>query len=273
MKDISLYEKIPSLENNFTVKFNLYRSDSVLIPHWHEHLELLYFTRGDCDFFCDGKKYSVHANDLIFVNSAKVHSYTVRDRVEYFCILIYPEFLADIKFNNMHITSHIPNDGYVKSCFDGIAGEADKNTVGTDMMLKSYTYSLLAHLCRAYRVDSVITEKEHEAKQTRLRRLDTVMDYISRSYTEKITTKALSDMCYLSEAHFCRFFKKAVGKSAIDYIREYRIDKASVLLKNTDESICSVAANVGFDDLNYFSRCFKRQMGTSPLKYRRKYHV
>lgn len=271
MKDISLYEKIPSQENNFTVKFNLYRRDNALIPHWHEHLELLYFTKGECDFFCDGKKYAVRPGDLIFVNSAEVHSFTVRDRVEYFCILVYPEFLSDIKFDNILITNHISDDSYIKSCFDGIACETEKNTIGTDMMLKSYTYSLLAHLSRGY-VDSVITEKEHEAKESRLRRLDTVMDYISRSYTDKITTKTLSDMCYLSEAHFCRFFKKAVGKSAIDYIREYRIDKASVLLKNTDESISSIAVNVGFDDLNYFSRSFKRQMGISPMKYRQRYN-
>ena len=62
--------------------------------------------------------------------------------------------------------------------------------------------------------------------------------------------------------------KKAVGKSATEYINEYRIEKASILLKNTDESVSRVATDVGYDDLNYFSRIFKRIMGMSPVKYR-----
>ncbi len=267
MKDISLYEKIPSQKNNYTVKIALYGTETALLPHWHEHIELLYFFRGEGEVICDGKKYDVRAGDLIVVNSTEIHSFIPRCRLEYICILIFPEFFSDVQYENLQIESHIRGDSAVDSYICEINREYTRDESGRDMMLKGYTYSLMAHLMR-HHTYSVLSKREHDARETRLRRLDTVMEYISENYTDRITTRALSEMCYLSEEHFCRFFKKAVGKSATEYINEYRIEKASILLKNTDESVSRVAADVGYDDLNYFSRIFKRLMGMSPVKYR-----
>jgi AraC-like DNA-binding protein len=73
----------------------------------------------------------------------------------------------------------------------------------------------------------------------------------------------------MSEEHFCRLFKRTVGKTVTGFLMEYRIEKASVLLKKTEESITAVADSVGFDDVNYFSRSFKRIKGVTPSTYRR----
>ena len=58
MNKISLYEKVPPLENNFTVKFMEFEREDDLLPHWHEHLELLYFTEGRCDLIIGGNRLS-----------------------------------------------------------------------------------------------------------------------------------------------------------------------------------------------------------------------
>ncbi len=268
MKDISLYEKIPSQKNNYTVKFANYSSTGALLPHWHEHIELLYFFRGEGDVITDGKRYEVKGGDLIVVNSTEVHSFIARKRLEYLCILIFPEFFSDVTYDKLQIESHVRGDGTVDGYIKDICRELEGDEEGKDMMLKGYTYGLLAHLMRRHTY-SVMSKREQDARESRLRRLDTVMEYISKNYTENITTKALSEMCYLSEEHFCRFFKKAMGKTATEYINEYRVEKASILLKNTDESVSRVALDVGYDDLNYFSRVFKRHLGKSPVAYRK----
>jgi hypothetical protein len=67
----------------------------------------------------------------------------------------------------------------------------------------------------------------------------------------------------------CRFFKKMTGRSALAYVNEYRIEKATVLLTKTDEPIGEIAESVGFDDLNYFSRVFKKVKKCSPGEYRK----
>ena len=55
----------------------------------------------------------------------------------------------------------------------------------------------------------------------------------------------------------------------MDYINSQRVDRAAVLLATTDRSIAAVTAAVGILDVNYFTKIFKKQLGTTPTQYRR----
>lgn len=266
-KDISLYEQIPRIENDFGVKLLFCREVSRLLPHWHENIELLYIYRGSAEFCIDGGIRTVAAGDMVAVNGTEVHSFVSQERIDYACILIYPSFFSDISARGLRFENLIRNDARVKELVDAIVDEYERRNSGYDMMIKSHTYALIAHLLRQH-PSTEVDERIEEARQMRLRRLDAVMRYISENYSEHITTKELADMCFLSESHFCRFFKSTIGKTSIEYINEFRIQKASVLLTNTDESISRIATTVGFDDINYFTRMFKRALGVPPGEYR-----
>ena len=96
-----------------------------------------------------------------------------------------------------------------------------------------------------------------------------ILLYISQHYQSKLTTAELAEHFHLTEHYFCCLFKKETGQSPIDYINKYRIEKAGILLKNTDKNITDIAQQVGFDDSNYFSRIFKKYNGVSPRYYRK----
>lgn len=64
--------------------------------------------------------------------------------------------------------------------------------------------------------------------------------------------------------------KNAVGMTPIDFVRHIRIMKAIEMLKNTDETLTSIAFAVGFSDPKYFSKVFKKEMGVIPSDYREK---
>lgn len=266
MKDLSLYEKIPSLENNFTVKFRVYNSKSALLPHWHEHIELIYLLSGECEFFINGGERSARAGDLLIVNSAEVHSFEIKDGISYYSMLLFPRFFDDTELCGIRFQSLVSGDGEIGRIFDDIHSEYSSNEPMSDMMLKSHTYKLVALLGRKYPASD---DRPRANDSARLQRLNEVLEYISKNYGGGITTRDLAAMCYLSEAHFCRFFKNAVGKSCTEYINQYRIEKASVLLTNTSDTIAAVAASCGFDDINYFSRVFKQIKGVAPGKYRK----
>lgn len=268
MNNILLYENVPPLENNFTVKFRIYTAHPTLIPHWHEHIELLFFLKGDCRCIVGGEHLSVNVGDLVVVNPSEIHSFTGDSDNEYFCILIYPAFFSDVSFSSVQISNLVKSDEYVKRCFINMCTEYEHSAPGSDMMLKSYTYQLMAYLMRSYATKTP-SQKEQALHSRTLERLNTVKEYVSNNYQRKITTKELSKTCYLSEGHFCRFFKSTTGKSAVDYVNEYRIERAAVLLKNTDEAISEIAERVGFEDANYFSRTFKKIKKTSPQDYRK----
>lgn len=266
MNNLSYYEKIPALENNFTVKFRVY-SGKNLVPHWHEHLEMLYVTGGECEFICNGKCFDARRGDLVVVNSAEIHSFVARGTAEYYSIILYPEFLSDIKRISTPICNRVRDDEKIEHFFAELHREYTDNKTASDMATKGILYMLLTYLYRNYVYDGEWANDGPLAAEL-LQRLDRVITYISEHYHEKITTATLAEMCYVSEAHFCRFFKSAVGKTVTRYVNEYRVEKAKVLLLKTGESIAEIGVEVGFEDPNYFSRVFRSVTGISPQEFR-----
>ena len=94
--------------------------------------------------------------------------------------------------------------------------------------------------------------------------LDPVRDYIRVHYSEDLSLRTLSQMAGMTPNYFSRRFKQFFGRTPIDYQLDLRMRHACVLLKTADLKLSDVAAAVGFDDVYYFSRLFKRRVGIAP---------
>ena len=197
MKNVSLYENVPPLKNNFQVRFLGSLKQTRLTPHWHEHIELLYFIDGICTFTCNGKTFTAQKGDFVVINSAEVHSFISKGKIKYFCMLIYPEFFSDVNFKNILIKNHIPYDMFIEKAMFNINSEHSSDKDGSDMMVKSYVYSVMTHLVRNYTY-AHITEKDIYTHSSNLKRLDTVFEYISNNYDKELSTQMLSNLCYVS---------------------------------------------------------------------------
>jgi AraC-like DNA-binding protein len=79
----------------------------------------------------------------------------------------------------------------------------------------------------------------------------------------------LAKRCGLSERHFFRRFKEATGFSPINWLRRERISFAQAKLLERGSSIKQIADQVGYNDVFFFSRDFKRHTGSCPSEYRR----
>ena len=84
----------------------------------------------------------------------------------------------------------------------------------------------------------------------------------------KITVAEVADRVDFSESHFMRYFKENMGTSFVDYLRDYRLTMAARLLLVSDDTILSVAEEVGFENLSNFNRAFKKKYGVTPREYR-----
>ena len=263
------YERVLPLENNFPVKIiaNEDRKEE-LMPHWHEHTELLYFTKGECEAVLDGKSFSVKEGDLLVVNSCEVHSFSVKRNVDFLCLLIYPDFFSDIAFSGVLLKSVVRGDAHVGEIFEKIKGIRLSEGGTGSLILKSLVYELFARLFDLYRAP-VASDREELLRKADLKRLRAVTEYVGENYMNKISTAEISRAVYLSEGYFCRFFKRMTGRSFSSYLTGVRIQKAKAQLWGTDMSVSEIAESVGFEDGNYFSRVFKKQEGVSPLEYRK----
>ena len=126
-------------------------------------------------------------------------------------------------------------------------------------------YQLLAYLIRTYSAKS-LTDSEQQKRDKTLNRLNTVLAYMEKNYTKTVTNKELADLVHLSEGRFNHIFKESIGSSPLNYLNEVRLKKAWNLLKQKELSVSEVAAIVGFQDLNNFSRQFKRCYGYPPSR-------
>ena len=97
--------------------------------------------------------------------------------------------------------------------------------------------------------------------------LETALEYIQNNYCKKITLSSLAKQVGTSETHLSYLFKKHLQIRPIDYLIDYRIREATRLLKSPESPLISeVARQVGYPDVDYFSRIFKKRMGFAPSK-------
>ena len=103
------------------------------------------------------------------------------------------------------------------------------------------------------------------------KRLDDIFSYTLSNYHKSITIEQIADVANMNKSSFCRYFKQHTRKSYIDFLNEYRIQKACGLLSDPDKSIAQVAYEVGFANLSNFNRQFKRMKNQTPRDFRNEF--
>jgi len=94
------------------------------------------------------------------------------------------------------------------------------------------------------------------------------VSYVATNYPEKLRLATAARLCDLSPFQFSRSFKKEHGFTFRDFVLRVRIERAADLMKYSSASVTEAAFVVGFNDLSYFARMFRRQLGVSPSHYR-----
>lgn len=286
MKDQSLRE-VPCMEDHlFPVSISecSHHHLGMVFPiHWHKHHEFLYITHGEGIIECNTTRYSVKPGDLVVVNSGELHSgYNCSDILSYYCIIVDPSILnsnsgdaCEIKYltpilqNLILFENIIHEDQAVIGCIQTIIEEYRNQDVGFELSIKSCIYRILTLLIRSHRL-TTLTLREYALRKKELERLNPVFNYIEKNFQDKISVAQLASLANLSSFHFCRLFKKLTDKTVTDYVNSLRISKAASLLTDSGMSITEAALAAGFNDINYFSRTFKKYKNESPSAYRQK---
>lgn len=111
--------------------------------------------------------------------------------------------------------------------------------------------------------------ENNTARPSRL--IFTIKQYMGEHISEPdLSLVSVAKAFYLNSSYLSRIFKKETGSSFVEYLTCIRIEKAKLLLKNSDLKIYEIAERVGIDNSNYFGILFKKVEGCSPLEYRSK---
>jgi AraC-like DNA-binding protein len=124
-------------------------------------------------------------------------------------------------------------------------------------------------LRRTQKLNQLMKRVEHENVKPEPREsIVNLIEYLDNNYSETYDRITLAKKFNLNEDYMGQVFKKKTGTNISAYINNKRIEVSKQLLRETQSKIIDIAYHVGFDNLTYFYRLFKKQTGLAPNEYR-----
>lgn len=245
--------------------------------HWHVEFEFIRVLEGTLQLTIDEQEFQVCANSVVFIPSGALHSGIPQDNCIYDCIVFDPNMLMnksdsscklirkimnhDLDIQSVYDESHNNICQIIWTLFDAIASKITGYQLIVQGTLYHFFGIAIAENCQS----ELSTHTPRDIK--RITQLKTALEFIENSYASNITLKNMSDSVQMTPKYFCRFFHQMTHRSPIDYLNYYRIERACYLLLTTSQSVTEIAYNVGFNDLSYFIRTFKKHKGITPKQY------
>ena len=253
-----------------------------VMPHWHEEAEFTMITGGSCLYRIHLETYQAGSGDLLFIPPLMLHSIentsplSMRSETyvfhlnflganagdvctaRYFAPVGNQEFILPFLISRTH-----PAYPSLLKIFCAISQTYQKKDYGYELILRSLFLELLVTLLPYRRTEKNVPSLQTEHSE----KLKTVLEYIGLHYSEELSVSALASLCYFSEYHFMRFFKKHVGMTCLNYIKNLRLEKAAALLLAGESSALEASLSVGFNNLSYFHREFKKKYGMTPREF------
>ncbi|MBB2184375.1 AraC family transcriptional regulator [Lachnospiraceae bacterium MD1] len=119
-------------------------------------------------------------------------------------------------------------------------------------------------------VFEMITKYVTENKQNQQSHiLEKIQRHLEENYSMDISLDTVAEVVNLSTSYLSFIFKEISGKNFVDYVNEFRIEKAKQLLDETSFNVAQIAEQVGYNSANSFSKVFKKYVGISPGQYRK----
>lgn len=252
----------------------------VVTTHWHDEAELTLITDGSALYQIDLTDYEVKEGDILFIPPLLLHSISLDAKKKFLsetyvfhmnflggnstdiCSTRYltPIMNQEISMPYLITKSH-PAYTSLRKIFGQIASLYDETINGYELALKAMFLQAIFLLLQ------YSEKKEISGTETSSDKLKQVLDYIELHYAESISVPELAKMCYFSEYHFMRFFRKHMNMTCVEYINNLRLEKAVELFEQGNSSILDVSLSVGFHNLSYFHRAFKKKYNMTPLTF------
>lgn len=261
-----------------------YRNPQSSFPlHVHDFHEITVIFSGRATHLTSLGNYEIQEGDVLSIKPGQSHGYkSVKDLV-LMNILTKPSFLAEDHYGltldegyqllfGRESARHAGNKPILRfrlspmNLFEGraliesISREMTERIQGYEVQTVTLFLQFLLMLIRSYQ-DGV--SGKNDAGILR------VIKYLDKNFHRPLSMEDLIKISSMSESGMLRAFKKLTGYPPMAYLNHLRVQAAGAELLQTDKSITDIAMDAGFNDSNYFSRCFKKYMRVPPREYRR----
>jgi AraC-like DNA-binding protein/mannose-6-phosphate isomerase-like protein (cupin superfamily) len=257
--------------------------------HRHDSNELVIVYEGSGEHYTPNTGYEVKKGDVFVVSGNQEHGYRntknlclinilfeeerifhplddIKDMPGYVALTrVEPKQRANDQFQSrLRLT-----DAEIKDCMkqvQHVESELSQQKPGWIGELSAELKKVLCFLARRYE-----NRKGHSIYS--VIKISEILIYIETHYHETISNARLEKYFEISGSTLLRMFKEATGHAPNEYLIKIRIKKAAELLSRSALTVSEAALRCGFNDNNYFTRIFKRDMGMTPLRWRKSQNI
>lgn len=249
--------------------------------HWHEEVEILHVLKGTFRLSIGEELHTLLPGDVAYIASGLLHGGTPEDCV-YECVVFdmrlllksndrCKQYIGEVLEGCVEITPHLTGGNRVTQhtilpMFDALRVQCD----GYALITLGCLFQFVGEVYRfgAYQR----WEQPRGVDNRKMLKLKKVFELIESRNANPPTLSQLSAAVGMTPKYFCRFFKEATHRTPADYIAYYRVEMACYAFAATDKNVTEISLDMGFDDVNYFIRCFKKYKGVTPGHYRGTLH-
>ena len=211
----------------------------------------LFFIKGECVYEYKDKKITFTPGSAVYLPYGSQHVLrVVSEDIEFFRVDFTIKVDGEVVLFSSHPIKAI--NSFDKECVENIDQLENLCLYSSDNLLKLQKLLTL--------LDYLRKENKPESKS----KLTPACVYIAEHFAEPIDCKYLAKLCFLSTSQFYNLFNKQFGCSPLQYRDNLVIEKAKVLLKLEEITVSEISEILGFTDVAYFSRFFKKHVGVSP---------
>ena len=252
---------------------------NVFAEHTHDFYELVLVWRGNGLHVLNDRPYRITRGDLFYIRAQDCHSYASVNDLVLQNIIYCPERLA----LNLDWAAHIPGVNgapWIPHWRIGSNGMAQARQVIAQLEHESTKSDSLANLmAETLFAQLVMTLKRHRFAADNLAAthsealLDKLITALSGSLNRSFVLEHFCEQEQCSERTLRQQFRTQTGMTINHYLRQLRICHAQYLLQHSGQMISEIAMQCGFEDSNYFSVVFSREVGMTPGQWRHRSRI
>lgn len=280
------------LANHGTTSFPIacYHDDlqAECVPwHWHDELEAAVIVDGKAVIAAGSQKYTIEAGNGFFINANVLHGAWIAETSEcHFHSLVFHPRLAggnpDSIIWQKYVQPLVSDSALPFFCLDHkiewqnnlleliervwslCSSEPDGYELDVRSDLTKFIYQLGNH-----RASRPVQPSEKELRDNS--RIKHMLEYIHNHYHDELNTSIIAQSVAISPSECLRCFHNTIGTTPIQYVKQYRIQKAAEMLASANRKIQDVCLECGFQETSYFAKSFREILGCTPSEYRKNY--
>ena len=265
--------------NDFWIEHR-YTASNYKLPHHYENTyQIVFLLAGKILYQVGEKEYQVSKGGMIVLNTLEEHTlkvleypyerYVIQIRPDFFQHEVkYPEVIAVFIKRPADFSHLLTVTEPVWNYLHDVIREMEKGYlnrkkywemyVGADLRRMFITiFRECADVLSMMKIGNGVTVAYN------------VMNYLNHHFAEDISVNSIAAALFLNRDYISHVFKDETGYSVMAYVISLRINRAKLLLAETDRSITDIAMECGYTDFTYFSKQFKKHTNMSPSKFRK----